>query len=73
MPLDVTLAAIRAQFPALLRTVGDEPAAYLDGPGGTQVPDRVIEAMGEFLRAGGSNLGGPVGKTRSSPHERRTR
>ena len=64
MPLDVN--AIRAQFPALLRTVGDEPAAYLDGPGGTQVPDRVIEAIGGFLRAGGSNLGGPFVTSRET-------
>ncbi len=64
MPLDVN--AIRAQFPALLRTVGDQPAAYLDGPGGTQVPDRVIEAMGGFLRTGGSNLGGPFVTSRET-------
>jgi len=64
MPLDVN--EIRAQFPALLRTVGDQPAAYLDGPGGTQVPDRVIEAMGGFLRTGGSNLGGPFVTSRET-------
>jgi cysteine desulfurase family protein (TIGR01976 family) len=32
---------------------------YLDGPGGTQVPDSVIDAMAGFLRRGGSNLHGP--------------
>jgi len=64
MPIDVD--ATRAQFPALLRTVGDRPAAYLDGPGGTQVPDRVIEAIGGFLRAGGSNLGGPFVTSRET-------
>ena len=56
MPIDIE--AVRAQFPALRRTVGDRPAAYLDGPGGTQVPERVIDAMANFLGAGGSNLGG---------------
>ena len=50
--------AIRAQFPALARTVNGQPAAYLDGPGGTQVPQRVIDAMSGFLARGGSNLGG---------------
>ncbi|GMQ85171.1 MAG: cysteine desulfurase-like protein [Acidimicrobiia bacterium] len=64
MPLDVD--AIRAQFPALLRTVGDRPAAYLDGPGGTQVPDRAIAAIGGFLRAGGSNLGAPFVTSRET-------
>jgi cysteine desulfurase family protein (TIGR01976 family) len=52
------IEAIRAQFPALGRTIVDRPAVYLDGPGGTQVPDRVIDAMAGFLGAGGSNLGG---------------
>lgn len=49
---------IRDQFPALQQTVAGQPAVYLDGPGGTQVPERVIDAMARYLRAGGSNLGG---------------
>jgi cysteine desulfurase family protein (TIGR01976 family) len=49
---------IRAQFPALTRTVNGQPAAYLDGPGGTQVPQSVIDAMSGFMRRGGSNHGG---------------
>jgi cysteine desulfurase family protein (TIGR01976 family) len=57
VPLDIE--AIRVQFPALGRTIDDRAAVYLDGPGGTQVPDRVIDTMAGFLRAGGSNLGGP--------------
>ena len=60
------IEAVRAQFPALRRTVGDNPAAYLDGPGGTQVPDGVIDAMGNFLAAGGSNLGGPFVTSRET-------
>jgi cysteine desulfurase family protein (TIGR01976 family) len=56
MTLDTT--RIRAQFPALSRVVGGRPAAYLDGPGGTQVPKSVIDAMVDFMRAGGSNHGG---------------
>ncbi|MBT8211626.1 MAG: cysteine desulfurase-like protein, partial [Acidimicrobiia bacterium] len=39
--------------------VGDKPAVYLDGPGGTQVPESVIAAMTGYLAKGGSNLGGP--------------
>lgn len=52
-------ASIREQFPALQQMVNGRPALYLDGPGGTQAPERVIAAMADFLRAGGSNLGGP--------------
>ena len=51
--------ALRAQFPALGRTVGPYPAVFLDGPGGTQSPTRVIDAMAGYLRRGSSNHGGP--------------
>lgn len=54
---DVT--ALRAQFPALQRRVAGQQSIYLDGPGGTQTPERVIEAMAGYLRRGSSNLGGP--------------
>jgi cysteine desulfurase family protein (TIGR01976 family) len=51
--LDV--AAIRSQFPALERREGGEPVAYFDGPGGTQVPRSVVEAMAEYLFAHNAN------------------
>lgn len=41
--------AIRAQFPALSRQHGGHPVAYFDGPGGTQVPRGVVEAMSDYL------------------------
>jgi len=41
--------AIRAQFPALSRQHGGRPVAYFDGPGGTQVPRGVVEAMSDYL------------------------
>lgn len=50
--------SIRDGFPALARTQSGSPVAYLDGPGGTQVHDSVIEAMSDFMTRGGSNLGG---------------
>lgn len=53
---DVT--SIRSQFPALGRIDDGLPAAYLDGPGGTQTPQRVIDAMSTALSEGVSNLGG---------------
>jgi len=40
---------IRSHFPALRRMQGGTPAAYFDGPGGTQVPDAVPVAMADYL------------------------
>ena len=40
---------IRAQFPALARRHKGYPVAYFDGPGGTQVPRQVAEAMIAYL------------------------
>ena len=42
-------AEIRAHFPALLRRVDGQAVAYFDGPGGTQVPRGVAEAMTDYL------------------------
>ena len=44
-----TVDAIRAQFPALSRYEGPYPVAYFDGPGGTQVSRRVVDAMSDYL------------------------
>src|ERR1700743_577691 len=40
----------RADFPSLSRTVGSHPVAFLDGPGGTQVPKPVIDAIVDCYR-----------------------
>ena len=40
---------IRSQFPALSRVHNGHPVAYFDGPGGTQVPRRVTDAMTDYL------------------------
>lgn len=45
MPLD----KIRACFPALARAHNGRAVAYFDGPGGTQVPQRVVDAMADYL------------------------
>src|SRR4051812_42323637 len=55
-PLDP--ATVRAHFPALAREVGGQPAMYLDGPGGSQVPTAVIEAITGYLQRSNANLGG---------------
>lgn len=57
---------LRAQFPALQLEVNGRTAAYLDGPGGTQVPQSVINATSGYLRHGGSNSGGPFLTSRYS-------
>ena len=48
----------RQQFPALARTVNGSPAIFLDGPAGTQVPQRVIDAMVRYLSHCNANHGG---------------
>jgi cysteine desulfurase family protein (TIGR01976 family) len=50
---DLDVAAVRARFPALATG-----AAYLDGPGGSQVPDSVLHAIDACLRESNANLGG---------------
>ncbi len=40
---------IRAQFPALMRRHNGHAVAYFDGPGGTQVPRSVVDAMSDYL------------------------
>jgi cysteine desulfurase family protein (TIGR01976 family) len=40
---------IRSYFPALNREVNGQKVAYFDGPGGTQVPRQVVEAMNDYM------------------------
>jgi cysteine desulfurase family protein (TIGR01976 family) len=56
--LPFPIAQVRAQFPALQRLHRGLPAAYFDGPGGTQVAGGCIEAMADYMRKGGANLHG---------------
>jgi cysteine desulfurase family protein (TIGR01976 family) len=44
-----SVEAIRTQFPALKRSETGHPVAYFDGPGGTQVPQAVVDAVAEYL------------------------
>ena len=50
--------ALRAEFPALAREQDGRPVAFLDGPGGTQVPQRVIDAVTGYYREMNANSGG---------------
>jgi cysteine desulfurase family protein (TIGR01976 family) len=49
---------LRAQFPALARHQAGREVVYLDGPGGTQVPERVIDAVSRYYREMNANDGG---------------
>src|SRR4029453_3728860 len=46
---------VRGHFPALERREAGLPVAYFDGPGGTQVPRAVVEAMADYLYAHNAN------------------
>ena len=50
--------ALRAEFPALRREQDGRPVAFLDGPGGTQVPQRVIDAVTDYYTHTNANAGG---------------
>jgi cysteine desulfurase family protein (TIGR01976 family) len=63
-PTALDLAYVRAQFPSLAQTVNGHPAAFLDGPGGTQVPQRVIDAISNYLRRDNANTGGAYATSR---------
>jgi len=55
---ELDLSWIRNQFPALRLEVNDRPAVFLDGPGGTQVPQRVIDAISDYLVTSNANTHG---------------
>ena len=54
-----TVEAVRERFSSLR-----QPLAFFDGPGGTQVPDSVIDAISEYLRESNANIGAPYGTSR---------
>jgi len=56
--VDLDLASVRRQFPALGLRVNGDPVVYLDNPAGTQVPQRVIDRTAEYWRVMNANHGG---------------
>jgi cysteine desulfurase family protein (TIGR01976 family) len=58
--------ALRRRFPALAIEDGGRPVALFDGPGGTQVPDSVIAAIGDYYRTANANHDGPFLTSRRS-------
>src|SRR3984885_14910424 len=63
-PSALDLTHIRAQFPSLAQTVNGHPAVFLDGPGATQVPQGVIDAISNYLRRDNANTGGAYSTSR---------
>jgi cysteine desulfurase family protein (TIGR01976 family) len=49
------IAALRSRFPALSLTIDGRPFTYFDGPGGTQVPETVIDAVSRYYRTSNAN------------------
>ena len=56
-----SIESVRARFTAL-----KQPLAFFDGPGGTQVPDSVIDAIASYLRESNANVGGAFATSRRS-------
>jgi cysteine desulfurase family protein (TIGR01976 family) len=57
--VSLDIAAVRARFSALQRDL-----VFLDAPGGTQVPDEVIDAIAGYLRESNANVSGPYETSR---------
>lgn len=49
---------VRADFPVFARRVAGRPVAFFDGPGGSQIPQAVIDAVGDYLAFHNANTGG---------------
>jgi selenocysteine lyase/cysteine desulfurase len=60
------VASLRHQFPALQRFRGGRSPIFLDGPGGTQVPQRVVDAVVAYLTTCNANHGGVFATSRES-------
>ncbi|MDF6012007.1 cysteine desulfurase-like protein [Vibrio harveyi] len=56
--MNFNLNQIREQFPALAQYHNDRPVTFFDGPGGSQVPQSVLDSMVSYLGHFNSNLGG---------------
>jgi cysteine desulfurase family protein (TIGR01976 family) len=63
-PLDS--AWVRAQFPSLKLEVNGQPAAFLDGPAGTQVPRQVTDAVQDYYLTANANTCGAFATSRSN-------
>ena len=62
------LAHVRSRFPALARELDGRPAVFVDAPGGSQVPEPVIEAMAAYLRRSNANAHGAFATSQDTDH-----
>jgi len=63
---NLDVAWVRQQFPALQQSVNGQPAVFFDAPGGTQVPQRVIDAIAKYLSTSNANTGGAFVTSRAT-------
>ncbi|WP_434150006.1 cysteine desulfurase-like protein [Methylocaldum gracile subsp. desertum] len=60
----IDLEWIRSQFPALAQGTGSQRPVFFDGPGGTQVPQSVMDAMSRYLATSNANAHGAFATSR---------
>jgi cysteine desulfurase family protein (TIGR01976 family) len=65
-PIMFDVAALRRQFPALNTSRDNSLPVFLDGPGGTQAPQRVVDAMVHYLTRCNANHGGVFATSQES-------
>jgi cysteine desulfurase family protein (TIGR01976 family) len=63
---NLDLTWVRSQFPSLSRAINGQPAAFLDGPGGTQVTQSVIDAISHYLTTSNANTHGQYATSRET-------
>ena len=63
---DFDVAWCRGQFPALKREIHGQPAVYFDGPAGSQVPERVVNAVADYMIRSNANHDGAFATSRES-------
>ena len=62
----IDIDRIRSQFPAIAKDNGPDAPIFFDNPGGTQVPQMVIDAISDCLVNANANLGGPFETTKKA-------
>jgi cysteine desulfurase family protein (TIGR01976 family) len=65
-PSSLDMQYVRSQFPSLSQTINGQSAIFLDGPGGTQVPQRVIDAISDYLKRNNANTCGAYATSRNT-------
>ncbi|HEY2547808.1 MAG TPA: cysteine desulfurase-like protein [Candidatus Acidoferrum sp.] len=65
-PNSLDVAWVRSQFPSLQLQINGHPAAFLDGPAGTQVPKQVMDAVQNYFLKSNANTCGAFATSRSN-------